>query len=153
MSYYAIVKHTDLCERLSLFFGREHFVVRWCAHGQNEYRLMLHYYPDGVNEQQKLHMDRCARDHLGREQAFVRDIEWWEGYSYFQEGGAPRTPPRVSIAPGPPPELVRKKAYVRDYAHAEDAARDLGEELLREAYAEAAPCHCCYRHDTDSESE
>ena len=149
MSYYAIVKHTDLCERLSLFFGGAYFVVRWCKVDDTRYRLMLHYYPDGVNEQQKLHMDRCARDHLGREQAFVRDIEWFEGYSHFQEGSAPRTPPRVTVAPPPPPELIRKKAYARDYVTLEEAARDLGEELLREAYA----CHCCYRHDTDSESE
>jgi hypothetical protein len=141
MSYYAIIKHTDLLDRLSLFFGGRNFVVRQSKLDDTRYQLVLHYYPDGVNEQQTLHMERCARDHVGREQVFVRDIEWYEGYAYRQEGGY-ATPPRTRVAIAPPPPPPARPGYVRDYASAEAAARDLGEELLRE-------CYC--QHDSDSE--
>lgn len=140
MSYYAIIKTSDICERLSLFFGGANFVVRWCKLDDTRYQLVLHYYPDGVSETHRLHAERCTRDHVGREQAFVRDIAWYEGYEYRQEGGYATPPrPRVTIAPPPPPA---RPGYVREYASAACAARDLGEELLRE-------CYC--QHDSDSE--
>lgn len=143
MSYYAIIKHTDLLDRLSLFFGGEHFVVRQSKHDDTRYQFTLYYYPDGVNEQQKLHMERCTRDHVGREQAFVRDVEWCESYTHRQEGGY-ATPPRplAPFLPPPPPAPLRRGYAIRQYSSVEDAARDLGEELLRE-------CYC--QHGSDSE--
>jgi hypothetical protein len=147
MSYYALVKHTDLCQQLAMFFGKENFWVTWRKHGDTEYQLMLNYYPNGLPADKVGALEACSVRH------------------------PPATPPRaVTIAP-PPPVVRRKRAdmsdsphgpvtmapppptylrpsyayagsgsegFIREYDNMEDAARD----LMRE-------CYC--QHDSDSE--
>lgn len=142
VSHYQVITRTDLCDRLAQFFGAENFVVRNRKLDDTRYHLMLHYYPDGVNEETRLVAEQCARKYASHAPVFVRDVEWQETYTYRQEGGY-ATPPRpVTFAPPPPPELLRHRGYIREYTGVHDAARDLGEELLRE-------CYC--QHGSDSE--
>jgi hypothetical protein len=127
MSYYAIVKNTDLCEQVAVLFGREHFWVTWRKSSETEYVLVLHYYPDGLPEAKRYALDACT---ARREERPVcrPDVEWTVTTT------PPHTPPRPSMPPPPPPELLRyKRGLVRDYDSMSDAARDLGSDLMREA--------------------
>jgi hypothetical protein len=155
MSTYALVKHTDLCQQLAVFFGKENFWVTWRKHGKEEYQLLLNYYPGGLPEDKVLALEACAERH------------------------APATPPRrvsmapppvvrrkaadmsdsphgpVTMAPPPPPYLRPSRAYagsgsggfIREYDSMDDAGRDFGRdlaaELEQEADARGCPCATC----------
>jgi hypothetical protein len=150
MSTYALVKHTDLCQQLAVFFGKENFWVTWRKHGKEEYQLLLNYYPGGLPEDKVLALEACAERH------------------------APATPPRrvsmapppvvrrkaadmsdsphgpVTMAPPPPAYFPSSRAYagsgsggfIREYGSVEDAVRDFGRDLMAELEQEDTHRDC-----------
>jgi hypothetical protein len=152
MSTYALVKHTDLCQQLAVFFGKDNFWVSWRKHGKDEYQLLLNYYPGGLPEDKALALQACAERH------------------------PPATPPRRTNPARAPPPVVRRKAadmsdsphgpvtmappppaylrpshcyagtgsggFIREYDSMEAAGRDFGRDLAAELEEEDAHRDC-----------
>ncbi len=156
VSHYAVIRYTNLCQRLSLLFGGNNYWVSWRfvrpVKSQpymvvSEYELTLQYFPDGLPEARRAALDRVKPSTLPPNTA---PISWTEHFPWVERPRAPApvyaTPPRpVRFAPPPPPELLRHRRAagggdVREYDSFEEAARD----LMRECY-----CQQC----TDDESE
>lgn len=136
-----------------------------------EHELVLHYYPNGMPRARLDSLLACNQRQLARDgvepiMPVVHRLVWVEGPGDEQPpalayprgpGGlvyrdGPHTPPReAGLPPRPPPELLRHgRGTVRDYDSVEDAARDLGRELMEEAAHDLAEsddgerpqCHC-----------
>ena len=161
MSYYALMRYTDLCEQLALHFGQTHFWVSWRKQNDVEYELVLNYYPDGLPELKRLALEACAARKATRPPP-PADIDWF--YQWAPE--EPRTPPPpvrtqtmappvvrrkavdmsdsphgpVTMAPPPPAYLRPSRAFagtgsggfIREYDSVEEAARDFGRDLMAE---------------------
>jgi hypothetical protein len=178
MSYYALMRYTDLCDQLALHFGRTHFWVTWRKQNDVEYELVLNYYPDGLPELKRLALEACAERQATRPPP-PTDIEWF--YQWAPE--EPRTPPPpvrtyttvpppvvrrnmsdspdgpVTMAPPPPAYFRSSRAYagtgsggfIREYDSVEDAGRDFARDLMAELEQEAPECGCGCASGYDSE--
>ena len=155
VSHYAVIRYTNLCLRLSLLFGGKNYWVSWRfvrpVKSQpymvvSEYELTLQYFPDGLPADRLAALKRVKPSTLP---PTTVPITWAEHFPWVERREPPpapvyATPPRpVRIAPPPPPELLRHRRAagggdVREYDSFDEAARDLGRDLMRECYCQ----HC-----------
>lgn len=143
-----VLRKTDVCARLAVFFSGQHFHVRIVStHGfeptehYTPYRfaLMLHYYPKMVPQwvqfQNRLGEDRM-NESMPSGEPFI-----FKGMPYFPGLETPPPPP----APETPPRLVRPTSRIHYYEDTDDMrkmARDLAEEFANESVI-------CYCHEED----
>lgn len=146
VSHYAVFRYTNICKRLSKLFCANtgpHYWVTWRYVRPiseetlivGEYELVLHYYPEGLP-------DACRRvlEELPEESAPPTvNVTWTEDrvWTHVRPQSSFCTPPRkVTMAPPPPPELVRHR-------------RATGDEAWRNL--PVGNCWCCF-NDEDDES-
>lgn len=166
VSYYAVIRYTNLCQRLSLLFGGTNYWVSWRfvrpLKSQpymvvSEYELTLQYFPNGLPADRRAALARVKPSNLPPP---TEPVIWTEHFPWVEDpvpAPAPTyaTPPRpVRIAPPPPPELLRHRRAagggdVREYDRFDEAARDLMSDLMAESHAHVCYCQQC----VDDESE
>jgi hypothetical protein len=147
VSFYSLVKSTDLCQQLAVFFGVENFWVTWRKHGREQYQLLLNYYPGGLPEEKVLALEACAERHAPAtppRRLTVVPPPLVRRRTTADMSDSPRGP--VTVAPPPPAYFRSSRAYagsggfIREYDSVDDAARDLASELVQDDHRDCATC-------------
>ena len=127
-----------------------------------EHELVLHYYPNGMPRARLDSLLACNQRQLARDgvepiMPVVHRLVWVEGAGdeqppalayprgpgglVYRDGPSTPEPAQGRECPGAPREESRDDGSITVYDTMEDAARDLGRELMEEA---RCPCHECH---------